>query len=284
MSLRVYCDKAKTGLVCDIGLFGRKCTVEAGENFVVEAVASGPPVGGYTAYRLIIRYSENVNLIGQGDFAEIKAPMCNIPFENSSPGRYYFTCKTVPVLSTDRTDYNGALVNLHFVCKGPAQIDIAGGPTGSIYTQPGFVSPVAVPLISQRKGDSLVADSVQINCAEQETVTVSEVDTDGDGCSDAQEGGPDAARGGLRDFTNPWDFYDVAGPNSAGPDGVVDLANDVLSVILHFFWDGGGRYDARFDRGPSAGPHPWSMTAPDGVIDLANDILGTILQLGHRCT
>jgi len=55
-------------------------------------------------------------------------------------------------------------------------------------------------------------------------------------------------------------------------------------VIKHFSPDGGGRYDSRFDRGPSSGPHPWNMTAPDGAIDLPNDILGVILQLGHACT
>ena len=39
----------------------------------------------------------------------------------------------------------------------------------------------------------------------------------------------------------------------------------------------------RHNRGPSAGPNPWNMTAPDGVIDLPNDILGVILQFGHSC-
>jgi hypothetical protein len=278
MSLRVYCDKAKTGLVCDIGAFGRKCEVEPGSNFVIEAVASGPPEGGYSAYRLIIRYSENLNLVSQDGFAEIKSPVCEIPSETTSPGRYNFSCKTVRVLSEDRTDYNGALVNLHFICNGPGQIDIVGGPTGSIYTQPGLVGPITVPLLSQPKGGLFVADSVHINCDEQVVLQSEQVDTDGDGCSNEQEGGSDATRGGLRDFTNPWDFYDVA-----GSDGVVDLPNDVLGVIMHFSPDGSGRYDAHFDRGPSVGPHPWSMTDPDGVIDLPNDILSVILQFSHDC-
>ncbi|MCH8160532.1 MAG: hypothetical protein IIB88_01425, partial [Chloroflexi bacterium] len=37
-------------------------------------------------------------------------------------------------------------------------------------------------------------------------------------------------------------------------------------------------YDVTFDRGPSAGPNPWNMTAPDGIIDLVTDILGVIDQ------
>ena len=36
-------------------------------------------------------------------------------------------------------------------------------------------------------------------------------DTDGDGCSDQRENGPDETLGGQRDFLNPHDFYDVAG-------------------------------------------------------------------------
>ena len=102
-------------------------------------------------------------------------------------------------------------------------------------------------------------------------------DTDGDGCADERENGPDETQGGLRDPLNPNDFYDVNG------DGVIDLFNDILGVIFHYSLDGGPPYDVKFDRGPSAGPNPWNMTAPDGVIDLFTDILGVIQQHGHSC-
>ena len=87
---------------------------------------------------------------------------------------------------------------------------------------------------------------------------------------------------------DPWDFYDVAGaqpPLGNGlPDGIVDLPNDILSVILHFAPRGQTPpYDAQFDRGPSVGPNAWNMGPPDGVIDLPNDILGVILQYLHDC-
>ena len=109
-------------------------------------------------------------------------------------------------------------------------------------------------------------------------------DTDGDGCSDQRENGPDETLGGLRDYKNRWDFYDVLGPGAALPiDGVVDLANDILGVIQRYAPSGAPPYDVQFDRGPSSGPNPWNMTAPDGVIDLPNDILGVILQFNHRC-
>ena len=110
-------------------------------------------------------------------------------------------------------------------------------------------------------------------------------DTDGDGCSDQREHGLDATQGGLRDYKNPNDYYDVYGPGqSLTHDGVIDLPNDILGVIQHFAPLGTEpTYDVRFDRGPSSGPNPWNMTAPDGVIDLPNDILGVILQFFHNC-
>ena len=116
-------------------------------------------------------------------------------------------------------------------------------------------------------------------------------DKDGDGCSDERETLPksQANEGGGRDANNPWDYYDVLGPNgSLTRDGVIDLPNDILGVIQHFSPQGQPPYDANFDRGPATvaaggGPNPWNMTAPDGVIDLPNDILGVILQFNHNC-
>ena len=109
-------------------------------------------------------------------------------------------------------------------------------------------------------------------------------DSDGDGCSDNREIGLDERLGGMRDWQNPHDFYDVLGPGAVLPkDGVIDLPNDVLGVIQHFSPDGASPYDVQFDRGPSSGPNPWNMTAPDGVIDLPNDILGVINQFNHSC-
>ena len=109
-------------------------------------------------------------------------------------------------------------------------------------------------------------------------------DTDGDGCFDVAELGPDETLGGLRDPNNPWDFYDVLGPGGTLPaDRVIDLPNDILGVIQHHPAGGLG-YDAQFDRGAWTGPNSWNETqGPDGVIDLPNDILGVILQFQHSC-
>jgi cell division septation protein DedD len=108
-------------------------------------------------------------------------------------------------------------------------------------------------------------------------------DTDGDGCPDGAELGSDEALGGLRDPLNEWDFYDVGSGDgyastTGAKDGVVDLFNDLVLTIGAF-----NSYNVSADRGPSAGPNPWNMTAPDGIIDLFNDIVGVISQFGHDC-
>ncbi|MCH8066289.1 MAG: hypothetical protein IIC90_10780 [Chloroflexi bacterium] len=99
-------------------------------------------------------------------------------------------------------------------------------------------------------------------------------DSDGDGCADANENQAksEVANGGGRDSLHPWDWYDV------NKDGVIDLLFDILGVINHYSPTGAPPYDITFDRGPTAGPNAWNMTAPDGVIDLLNDVLGVILQ------
>jgi hypothetical protein len=108
-------------------------------------------------------------------------------------------------------------------------------------------------------------------------------DSDKDGCSDQRESRLDETLGGLRDYRNPWDFYDVTGFDGGPRDQIIDLPNDILGVILHHSPSGGAPYDVAFDRGPVTGLKPWNMSAPDGVIDLPNDILGVINQFNHRC-
>ncbi len=83
---------------------------------------------------------------------------------------------------------------------------------------------------------------------------------------------------GRRDPYNKNDYYDVSIPR----DGVIDLPNDILGVILHFAPGGYPVGDENWDRPPvmvGAGlGSTWNRGSPDGVIDLPNDILGVILQ------
>ena len=63
-------------------------------------------------------------------------------------------------------------------------------------------------------------------------------DTDGDGCSDIDEGGPDHVIGGQRNPADFWDFFDVTN------DRVIDLS-DAIDVLSYFGADGSGASNLR---------------------------------------
>ncbi len=68
------------------------------------------------------------------------------------------------------------------------------------------------------------------------------------------------------------------------PEVFTDLLNNIVGVIIRYAPAGIElAYAVNFDRGPSAEPNVWDMTAPDGVIGLSNHILGVIQQYLHSC-
>lgn len=132
------------------------------------------------------------------------------------------------------------------------------------------------------------------------------IDSDGDGCSDAAEAGPDHRLGGDRDPASPWDFYDVPAPaltasdHSGRRDRAVTLA-DVDAVLAYAGARAAGSPNARgidydsdvdadgvadgrqYDRSTSAiAGKPWRSGAPDGSITLS-DVSAALAQAGDRC-
>jgi hypothetical protein len=222
------------------------------------------------------------------------------------PGLLGFGGLTSLTLPLPASTYSGSVVETQFTCvTAGVQTVIELLPNGdSIALTKGalFVEPDGITKVTPKVG------SFTINCVAAVTPTNSPAptvtptptitntptitptptatpekqpepgDTDGDGCSDQRENGPDEKLGGQRDYVNPNDYYDVNG------DKIIDLPNDVLGVVFHYAPTGlEAEYDVTFDRGPSAGPNAWNMTAPDGVIDLSNDILGVVFQYQHNC-
>jgi hypothetical protein len=132
------------------------------------------------------------------------------------------------------------------------------------------------------------------------------VDTDGDGCADYQESGPDWRLGGLRDSLNGWDVFDVPLPalTPSSVDGVRDHAvtlADMLAVLMYTGVREGGAangnglsydsdlnqnavFDGReYDRSPStATGQVWRSGPPNGAVTLA-DVLTVLAQVGTRC-
>ncbi|MCH8010138.1 MAG: hypothetical protein IIC91_14890 [Chloroflexi bacterium] len=141
-----------------------------------------------------------------------------------------------------------------------------------------------------------------VDCSPSDLEACVDLDTDGDGCTDAQELGPDERLGGRRDPENFWDFFDTPNRNG-GRDGEIDLPNDLLSVVMRINAnDSNGNaeinrysdpkspitaditaYHPAFDRLPPQGGDPWDLGPPDGYIGLL-DVLGVILQYGHSCS
>jgi hypothetical protein len=121
-------------------------------------------------------------------------------------------------------------------------------------------------------------------------------DSDQDGCSDQRENQTAAgteASGGRRNYNNFWDFYDV--PTGAGMtrDRSVS-ALDLFAVLGRFNASGDSgidpsstpsaapAYHTAYDRGASAGPNVWNLTAANGSI-AATDIFGVLGQFAHSC-
>ena len=140
-----------------------------------------------------------------------------------------------------------------------------------------------------------------VDCSQSDFEPCAALDTDGDGCTDAEELGPDEQLGGRRDPENFWDFYDT--PNRDNErDGRIGMPA-VLSVVVRIGADDSDgnaeinrysdpnmpvpadiiAYHPAFDRSPSQGGDPWDLGPPDGYIGLL-DVLGVILQYGHSCS
>jgi hypothetical protein len=104
-------------------------------------------------------------------------------------------------------------------------------------------------------------------------------DSDGDGCSDAEEiqkgGAGTQAFGGLRDPYNRWDFFDVDGDTNIG------LFGDIFTVAFDF---GTAGSDATDRAAPIPGGNLWNLPGPDGLVNLFDDIFGVAFQFGHDCT
>jgi hypothetical protein len=115
-----------------------------------------------------------------------------------------------------------------------------------------------------------------------------DVDSDGDGCHDAWETGPDPTLGGRR---NPLDFWDVFDPNASGATDV----DDVFSVGRRFGTTGSATsiadarkpglafgYHAASDRGGVVGSEPWNLAPANGSISL-DEVFWVVRQYGHSC-
>jgi Regulator of chromosome condensation (RCC1) repeat len=117
-----------------------------------------------------------------------------------------------------------------------------------------------------------------------------EIDSDRDGCLDAQEGGIEPRVGGQRNSKDFWDFYDT------NRDGAVS-GLDFFGVLGRFNATGTAMsvedalsppppppaYHAAFDRTqPGPGDDPWRTGPADGSI-AGTDFFAVLAQFNHDC-
>jgi Tol biopolymer transport system component len=168
--------------------------------------------------------------------------------------------------------------------------DIAGGTMTRLSVDTGGGDPSAASSIAAISADgavvgfqSLATDLVASDGNGVQDVFVSGKlgagDSDGDGCSDAEELGPDEDYGGRRDPQNPWDFFDT--PTL---DRTITIG-DIVRIVGHFGGTAGppptGGYDQAFDR-TRLGPDDWDLGPPNGSITV-EDIVFEVVQFGDNC-
>ncbi len=101
-------------------------------------------------------------------------------------------------------------------------------------------------------------------------------DTDGDGCSDAEELGVIPALGGNRNPANYWDFFNVTG------DKTIDLS-DALDILGYFGDPGTSAAANKRDRDNTGTAQPWQTIEANDGVDLT-DVLVNLQSFGHDCS
>jgi hypothetical protein len=104
-------------------------------------------------------------------------------------------------------------------------------------------------------------------------------DSDGDGCPDVLELSDNQLQGGLRDPSNPFDWFNPEKVNTPHTQTVADI----LKVVQQFGKDqGNAAYTIDTDRTAIAGSNSWNLGPPDGKQTVA-DILAAVKQFGQNC-
>ena len=240
------------------------CNVRAGSEFIVRSYLNGLPPelsAGYEGQETILQYNGvtlNTNLPLKERVDVFVWPPCDLPGILERGDIVGAACVT----SDGPQMYLGPVAEVHFLCtaSGTVTMKHGNGNTGASDSTGGYFEP---------GGD----ESLTVNCLSPQAYPV---DTDGDGCPDMKEEGMMVSLGGMRDFLNPWDYFN---PTHDGKNRV----DDILQTVYQFFIDQGNPYYTQDTDRTLIGPMLWNLGPPDGT-QRSQDILLANKQFFHDCS
>ncbi len=191
-------------------------------------------------------------------------PGCTGAVISPFPGYTHVTCGVAP--SAPSVVYTGLVGKSYFTCASDGSLNLMHGllPYHTYLSDPDAV---------RHAEDQQTMEMLDVTCATPQTYPT---DTDADGCPDTKEADSTPGLGGVRNFFNPWDYFN---PSHDG----MNRIDDILLIAHHFGKRPGDiGYDPAYDR-TYVGPNAWNLGPPDGLISIA-DILSEVKQYNHNCS
>jgi hypothetical protein len=283
-----------------------------------ESITSPDESGGEALLTVLTLDTSGSPVVAFRDLAgSIKVLRCNDP-NCAAPGEVTVTLPTPPAISfAFTTDAAGrpvvayidqASLNLNVLrcndaaCSSTGEATVTADADADTLALPSLVLDASGrPVVSYFDGTNW---EIKLLRCSSLTCGAKGVNADNDACTDDQEFSVSASQGGLRDYTNFWDFFDTPdssndrdqsvagtdffrvlqrfGASDTGP-GTFDRFSDPLSAPNA--WVMGAHranYHPAFDRGTSSGPNAWNLEAADGSI-AGTDFFAILAQFGHSC-
>jgi hypothetical protein len=243
------------------GMPGLTCTLRSGKPFTVRVYLNGLPDllpnGDYEAFIGAVEYAGASSFAG---FDLTPWADCAVPGFDFSPAKVTVICSVGKALPST---YTGLMATLEFSCIS----------SGAVRLRHGFVNTTLIEQTVTRfaEGEG-TSEHVNIQCVVAQPYPA---DGDGDGCPDVSEDWSAEQSGGLRNFLNPYDYFNPSGDGQ-------NRMDDVMLVLGQYFIDAGDpAYTESTDR-TLIGPDPWNLGPPDGR-QRVDDVVHALNQYFHDC-
>lgn len=249
--------------VCDTNGGEVKCDIPVNSDVDISVMIEDISGIGNFAYDWLGVWIDYSGAVSSNGRLSMPWPDCFMPTTGHGAGYESIECGAMSPVT-----YTGLVVTGSFHCaEGQGTLALNHGPFQT------FVSD-SKGVMHYEKG----TDVITVNCEPVMPTPTKQPppgDSDGDGCPDADENGPDEFAGGRRDYLNPWDYFN---PTNDGENRV----DDIVAVLHHYYLDQGQPgYDEKHDR-TRIGPNDWNLGPPNGQIRV-DDIIHAVKSYFHDC-